>query len=409
MNFIGAEHVKPKFLLEILRIINCHDVIALQLEDTITFGNNTQSSGNFRHKETLTRTTANQADLLFISTRLCTHVNGNCRMTATDTQVTVLNDDRECYSGFVPTLRTLPEATDSTEKLQLIHVALLQTVYLGKVVERFIGKLNVGHTLQYCSKNISGFVSVSLAASQQPSHKLGSNNNFGVTAVGQVVKDFLGLDVIFLCHEAFADSKHGLDRLLTIRIRIFNGGKFTASCIKTSPLEIITGKEQSNTSLFGIGKVGRLPVLHQPDRKEIFNPTMVFVSTCGDMRLGRKKNKLKGKLGSIFIKKFSLGKVRLQSTVSIPETKLEKNFHKWGKWAVFVYGHADSTDSGISLSEQTSSILLVTGRNVSCISLGGSKECGGANMISCRQCSLGKTQCAVPSVRPIVRSKKSGS
>ncbi len=148
MDFIRSEHVEAELLFEFLRIIDGHNIIALELENTIPLGGNAKGGGNLRHKKTFAGASAYKTDLLLVSTRFGTYVNGDGGMTATDTEIAVLNHDGKRYAGFVPTLGALPEATNRAKKLQLIHVALLQTVHFGKVVERFICKLNVGHAFQ---------------------------------------------------------------------------------------------------------------------------------------------------------------------------------------------------------------------------------------------------------------------
>jgi hypothetical protein len=100
---------------------------------------------------------------------------------------------------------------------------------------------------------------------------------------------------------------------------------------------------------------------------------MIFVTAGGYVRLGSKKDEFKGKLRPMFVEKFTLGKISLESPTAITKPKLEKDFHKGSKWTVFIDGHTNSADTGISLSEQTSSILLVTCGNVPCIGLSGSK------------------------------------
>ncbi len=242
VDLIGSHHVELEFLFEFLRIINRDDVSTLELKNAVALGNDTEGRRHLGHEQALARSATDQVDLFGISSRLSANVHRDAGMPSTDSQVAVLNDNGESNSGFVPTLGGLAQTPDCPQELELIHEALLDPVYFGQVVEGFVGKLDVRHTLQNRSENVTGPVAVPLVACKQSTHELCSNDHFRITTVGQILKDFLRLGIVFLSHEGFSDSEFRLDRILAVRIGVLNRGVFAAGGVETQPLEIITGQ-----------------------------------------------------------------------------------------------------------------------------------------------------------------------
>ena len=280
-------------------------------------------------------------------------------MPSADSQVAVLNDDGESHSGFVPTLGGLAQTPDCPQELELIHEALLDPVYFGQVVEGFVGKLDIRHTLQNGTENVTGPVAVPLVACKQSTHELSPDNNFRVTAVGKILKDFLRLGIVFLSHEGFPDSKFRLHRIFAIRIGILNRGVFAAGGVETQPLEIITGQKKTDARLFLVAEILGLVVLDQPYGEKVLHPLMVLVPTGHGHEIPRQTGSVPEAFRPDACQRAFAARGRPQGPLVVTQPELKENFHQGSQGAFLVDGHADSADSRIGLSQQPAPGLLV--------------------------------------------------
>ncbi len=284
--------MEPEFLLEGLGVIDRDDVPSLELKDAVVLRDDPQGGRHLGHEQALASPSANQVDLLGIAAGGGADVHGYAGMTPADPQVAVLHDDGESDPGLMPALGGLAQPAYRPQELELVHEALLDSIYLGEVVEGLVGQLDVRHALKHGTENVAGPIPVPLVAGQQAPHELGPDDHFGVPAVGQVLENLLGLGVVLLGHEGFADPEFRLDRVLAFGVGILDRGKFASGGVETQPLKVILGQKQAHAGLFLIGEVLGLVVLDQPDGKEVLHALVVLVPTGRDVGLGSEKNQL---------------------------------------------------------------------------------------------------------------------
>ena len=212
----------------------------------------------------------------------------------------------------------------------MIHVALFHAIYLGQVIEGFIGQFDVRHPFENASENVPRLVPVVTPGRQNASHEIGPDCHTAVPTVGKALEDLLRFLVVLLGHEGLTDPEFRLNRLVGVGIGILHRHEFTPRHVEARPLEVVATEEELNRGLFGDLEIFGLGVFHKPPSKDILGSLMILVTSGRDVILACEKYQLERDLFPVTVEQALVRQIGFQGQFVVAKTKVENGFHQGG-------------------------------------------------------------------------------
>ena len=215
-----------EFLLERVGIITPDLVLSGDLELPVALLDGPQFGRQVHAEQPLAGPATDQEHLFVIPTGFGGHDHRNPVVTPADSQVAVLDNDRERQSRRVRSLAVPSQSANGSQQVQLVDVAFFVAVDFRETVQRLVGQRDRRHAIQHAPKDHPGLVTITPAMRQHTSQEFSPNHHVEFTTVGELLENQLRLVIDLLSQERLADSKFGLDRLGRLGVPVLDRGEF---------------------------------------------------------------------------------------------------------------------------------------------------------------------------------------
>ena len=233
-----------------------------------------------------------------------------------------MHHDGKGFAGSMPELGFLAETTDGAEGFELGEEALLDAVYLGEVIERFVGELRVGCLFENREEDFAGGEVVVLANGEDSAKEVGADGDRGIGVFREVGEDFAGLVVNALGHVGLANAELGVDGLGLVLVDVENGGELGACDVVLFRTLVIAGQEELHTGLIANVNLVGFTKLDHPAAEKILGAQVVLLGSLCDVDFGPEEEEFDGKIVTVFVKEFLVFVVSLFGEVLIAETTM---------------------------------------------------------------------------------------
>ena len=137
---------RAELFLKIFRIITLNHIPPGQLQHAVIDGHGAKGGIDLTSEQSFTSArSAAQQHAFTVAARFGGDDHRDTVLAAAHTQIAVMHDNRQRVPGHMQSFTMLPQTADRTQEVELLKVALLQTINLRQAKQGPVGQLHIRH------------------------------------------------------------------------------------------------------------------------------------------------------------------------------------------------------------------------------------------------------------------------